>query len=94
MEASVWVSLLMGTFSLASTAWWSPSDQRLPVLEPAGELVDDDDLALFDHIVDVLLEEVVGLEGLVEVVQERGVLDVVEVVDVRAFFGFRGYPLR
>ena len=42
--------------------------------QAAGELVHDDDLALFDHIVDVPLHHAVGLDGLVDVVGEGGVL--------------------
>jgi hypothetical protein len=34
------------TPSLASTAWCRPSDQRRPGMSAAGELVDDDDLAV------------------------------------------------
>ena len=52
-----------------------------PVHQPAGELVDDDDLAVAHHVVAVALEDVVGLERLVDVVQDLHVLRVVEVVD-------------
>ena len=44
----------------------------------AGELVDDDDLAAFDDVVAVALEQLVGLQRLVDVVHDRDVLDVVE----------------
>ena len=37
--------------------------------EAAGELVDDDDLAFLDDVVHIALEDVVGLERLVHVVQ-------------------------
>jgi hypothetical protein len=47
--------------------------------EAAGELVHDDDLALFDDVVHVALEHGVGLEGLVDMVQQ---LDVGRVVDI------------
>jgi hypothetical protein len=47
--------------------------------EAAGELVHDDDLALFDDVVHVALEQGVGLEGLVDVVQQLDVGRVVEV---------------
>ncbi len=57
--------------------------------QPAGELVDDDDLAVLDHVIDVALEEVMGLEGLVDVVDEIHIRQVVEVGDVQAPFGFR-----
>ena len=39
----------------------------------AGELVDDDDLAVLDDVVAVALEEGVGLERRLEVAGERGV---------------------
>jgi hypothetical protein len=54
----------------------------------AGELVDDDDLAVLDDVVDVALEQRVGLERLVDVVQDLDVLDVVEVVDAERFSTF------
>src|SRR6185369_8383004 len=40
---------------------------------PPGELVDDDDLALFDDVVAVALVEGVGAEGLLEVAGEARV---------------------
>ena len=46
---------------------------------PAGELVDDDDLAVLDDVVDVAAEQLVRAQRLVDVVDERDVLDVVEV---------------
>ncbi len=36
--------------------------------QAAGEFIDDDDLALFDHVVPVLFHQHVGPEGLVDVV--------------------------
>src|SRR5437773_2390695 len=47
-----------------------------------GELVDDDDLAVLDHVIDVALVERVRAQPLLHVVQDRDVLRVVEVVDV------------
>ena len=49
--------------------------------EPAGELVDDDDLAVLRDVVHVLLEQRVGAEALVDVVERVDVLGVVEVPD-------------
>ena len=46
MVAIVRLSSWIGTFSLASTAWCRPSDQRRPGEHAAGELVDDEDLAV------------------------------------------------
>ena len=37
--------------------------------EAAGELIDDDHLAVLDHVVDVALEEAVRAQGLVDMVQ-------------------------
>ena len=48
----------------------------------AGELVDDDDLALLDDVVDVLLVEGVGPQRLVDVVVPVEVLRASEVADV------------
>ena len=47
----------------------------------AGVLVDDEDLAVHDDVVLVLLEQLLGLDGVVEVADQRGVDRVVEVVD-------------
>ena len=44
----------------------------------AGELVDDDDLAAFDDVVAVALEQLVGLQRGIDVVDVGDVLDVVE----------------
>ena len=44
----------------------------------AGELVDDDDLAVADDVVLVLLEQPVRLQRVVDVVDDGDVLDVVE----------------
>ena len=46
--------------------------------QAAGELVDDDDLAVLDHVVHVELEERVGAQRLVDVVEQRHVRRVVE----------------
>ena len=53
-----------------------------PRHEPARELVDDDHLAVLDDVVHVPLEEDVGLQGLVDVVEQFDVAGVVEVVDL------------
>ena len=68
MVASVWFSRWIFTPSLASTAWCSPSLQRRPGIRRPGELVDDDDFAVLDHVVLVEVEQHVGLEGLLHVV--------------------------
>ncbi len=44
----------------------------------AGELVDDDDLAVAHDVVLVALEQLVGAQRLIDVVHDRDVLDVVE----------------
>ena len=41
--------------------------------QPAGVLVDDDDLAVLDHVVHVPVHGAVGLDGLIDVVGEGGV---------------------
>ena len=51
--------------------------------EAPGELVDDDDLPVLDHVVDVAAVEGVRAQGLLDVVQRGDVLGVVEVVDVQ-----------
>ena len=56
--------------------------------EAAGELVDDDDLALFDDVLDVALVEVVGLDGGLDVVLEIPVFGVGDVADAEELFDF------
>ena len=46
--------------------------------QPAGELVDDDDLAVLHHVVHVALEQRVRAQRLVDVVEQRHVRRVVE----------------
>ena len=57
------------------------------VEDAAGELVDDLHLAVDDGVVDVALVERLGLQRLVEVVDERAVLGPVEVVDAEEALG-------
>ena len=49
--------------------------------DAAGVLVDDQDLAVHDDVVLVALEQLLGLDGVVQVADERGVHRLVEVVD-------------
>ena len=49
--------------------------------QPPGELVDDHHLAVLDHVVDVALEQRMGLERLVDVMDQQDVARVVEVID-------------
>ena len=59
-----------------------------PALEdPAGELVDDLDLAVDHRVVDVALVQRLGLQRLVQVVDEVAVLGAVEVVDAEEALG-------
>ena len=57
------------------------------VEDPAGELVDDLHLAVDHGVVDVALVERLGLERLDQVVDERAVLGLVEVVDAEEALG-------
>ncbi len=52
----------------------------------AGELVDDHDLAVFDHVVDVALEQELGLERLLQVVDQLARRVGVDVVDAEKAF--------
>ncbi len=56
--------------------------------EAASELVDDDDLAVFDDVLDVALVEVVGLDGGLDVVLEVPVFGVGDVADAEELFDF------
>ena len=57
------------------------------VEDAAGELVDDLHLAVDDRVVDVALVQRLGLQRLDEVVDERAVLGLVEVVDAEEALG-------
>ena len=57
------------------------------VEDPARELVDDLDLAVDDGVVDVALVERLGLQRLDQVVDQRAVLGLVEVVDAEEALG-------
>ncbi len=60
----------------------------------AGELVDDDDLAVADDVVLVALEQLVGAQRLVDVVHDGDVLDVVELAALQqAGFAQRRFHL-
>ena len=51
--------------------------------ETAGELVHDDDLSVLHHVVDVPLHHAPGLDGLVDVVGQGGVLGIGQVFNVK-----------
>ena len=55
--------------------------------EAAGELIDDDDLAVLDDVVNVALHDAVGADGLIDVVHERGVFDIREVFEAEGRLG-------
>ena len=92
IEASVWFSGSIVDAFLGLDRLVKPVGPAPPVHHPAGELVDDDDLAVLDDIVDVLLEHDVGLQRLVQVVDDLGVGDVVEVAALDQP-GFLEHPL-
>ena len=48
--------------------------------ETAGEFIHDDDLAVFDDVVDIALHDAVGTKRLIDVVREGGVFDVRKVL--------------
>ena len=55
--------------------------------QAAGELVHDDDLAVLDHVVDVLFHDAVGLDGLLDVVDQGHVLGGGQVFDLEIVLG-------
>ena len=84
--------LLLGLDRLVQAVGPAP-----PRHQAAGELVDDDDFAVLDHVVHVALEERVCAQGLVDVVQDvhvgrvPQVLHAQELLDMRhAHLGQRG----
>ena len=79
--ARVWFSgldldLFLGLDRLVHALVVSAADQ-----DAAGELVDDDDLAVADDVVLVLGVELLGLDGVVQVADQRRVRGLVQVVD-------------
>jgi hypothetical protein len=80
--ASVWNSslishALLGLQRLVQALGVAATRQRA-----AGELVDDDDLAVAgDHVVLVALEQLLGADGVVQVADQRRVGRLVEVLD-------------
>ena len=57
------------------------------VHQSAGKLVNNDDLAVLNHIVDILLHQTPGLHGLVQVMGQCGVLLVGQVLHTEELFG-------
>ena len=81
--ASVWYSsrishLLLGLDRLVQALVVAAADQG-----PAGVLVDDQHLALDHHVVAVELEQLLGLDRVVQVGDQRGVGRFVEVADAQ-----------
>jgi hypothetical protein len=64
------------------------------VHKPAREFVDDDDLAVFDDVVDIALHKAARAHGLVDVVGKRGVLGVGQILHVEKFLGLLNADLR
>ena len=67
-----------GFHGLVQTVGVTPSGH-----EAAGEFIDDDHLALFDDVIHVPLEDVLGLQGRMEVVQDLDVPGIVKVVQIQ-----------
>ena len=60
--------------------------------QAAGVLVHDDDLVVLHHIVDVPAHDAVGLDGLVDVVGEGGVLEIRQILDAEVPLGLLDAP--
>ena len=73
---------LLGLQSLVQAVGVAPSRH-----EATGKLVHDDDLAFLDDVLIIPLEELVGLEGLVQMVQHLDVARIINIVEVQEFFG-------
>ena len=73
------LDLFLGLHRLVQPVAPAPAGHEAP-----GELVDDHHLAVLDHVVDVALEEAVGAQRLVDVVQERHVGRVVQSAGLQA----------
>ncbi|OPY65435.1 MAG: hypothetical protein A4E57_03202 [Syntrophorhabdaceae bacterium PtaU1.Bin034] len=57
--------------------------------EPARKLVHDDDLPVFHDVIHVPAEQVVGLQGLVDMVEELHIFGIIEVVHLEDLFDAR-----
>src|SRR5699024_11595598 len=60
-----------------------PFIEPASIEHPTGVRVDDDDFAVEDDVVLVLLEQLLGSDGVVEEADERSVLRIVEVADAQ-----------
>ena len=67
---------LYGDMLLGLKRLVQPFRQAPALHHAAGELVDDDHLAVFDDVVELALEQLVRLERLIDVMDERHVLDI------------------
>ena len=60
--------------------------------QAAGELIHDDDFPVLDNIVNVPLHDAVGLQGLIDMVGEGGILDVRQVLQAEGPLGLGHAP--
>ena len=58
--------------------------------EAAGELIDDDDLAVLHDIVDIPLHDAAGGDGLIDVVGQGEVFGVIEALDAEILLRLSG----
>ena len=79
--------MLLGLDGLVQAVGVAPAEHQT-----AGELVHDDNLAVLHHIVDVPLHHAVGLDGLVDMVGEGGVLRIGQVFDLEGLLGLLDAP--
>ena len=56
--------------------------------QAAGELIDDDDLIILDHIVAVAFKNELGFERLIDIVRGFCILRIIEVFDPQSLFYF------
>ncbi len=86
MVARVWSSLRICDAFLGFDGLVEAVGPAAAGHEAAGELVDDDDFAVLDDVLDVALVEVVGLDGDFDVVLEVPVFGVGDVADAEEAF--------
>ena len=65
-----------------------------PEHQAARKLVHDDDLAVFDDIVDIALHDAVGTQRLVNVMAQRGIFHIGQILKTEGTFRFRDAPCR
>ena len=77
--------MFLGLDGLVQAVGIAPADHQA-----AGELIDDDDFAVLNHIVDIPLHDAAGGNGLVDVMRQRQIFGVVQTINTEVLLRFAG----